>query len=86
MDVAGEITKTVDKISRRNGVVGQYAYDVTVTYHFPDAEPQTYNATFVGSDHGAPVVMRDKFGERFVEDWRRYGDELNPDWIRRFYA
>jgi len=79
---------TIDKIGRRqNGIAGRCSYDVTVTYHFADAAPQTSRVIFVGSDYGAPVVMVDAaFGQQFVQDWTRYGDTLNPAWIRRFFT
>ena len=79
-------TKTIDRITRRDGVAGQYAYDVTVTYHFPDAEPQTTEVFFTSSAYGAPVIMGDRNGQHFVEEWRRFGEELNPSWIRNFFS
>jgi hypothetical protein len=82
-------TTTIDKIIRRNGVAGQYSLEVWITYwHGPnpaDADPTI--TTFVGSVHGAPVVMVMSHGQQVpVDDWRRYGEQLDTSWVRAFYG
>ena len=41
---------------------------------------------FTSSAYGAPVIMGDRNGQHFVEEWRRFGEELNPSWIRNFFS
>lgn len=78
---------SIDRINKRTGVAGQYAYDVSVTYWHHDAPAETSRVTFVSSAHGAPVVMVLEDGtQTVVDDWRRYGDRLTPAWVRRFYG
>lgn len=89
-------TYTVDTIGRRhNGIAGQYSYDVTLTYRYPSfiangvtypETTETHDVSFVGSVYGSPIVVVSHNWEIVVTDWRRFGDTLNPDWIRSFYA
>jgi len=86
------IPRTLGRMRRRNGIAGQYTYQLTVTHHMPDfTGGRTVNdvthVAFIGSEHGAPVVMvTDSGAQVFVDDWRQYGETLNPTWIRRFYG
>lgn len=73
---------TLGKIKRTNGVAGQVAYDVEVTY--PGQQPST--ATFVGSVYGGPVVMVLPSGvQTFVTEPSQYG-KFSPTWVRRFFG
>lgn len=72
---------TMGKIRRHNGVAGQYAYTVTVTY--PGEEPLAL--TFIGSAYGHPTYLEMGNGRQvFVRDAGRYGPKLSPEWVRRF--
>lgn len=76
---------TVRRISRRaNGVAGQFAYNVLVSYD--DAVPTI--VTFTSSIYGAPVVMLTPSCPEgiFVTDADRFGPELNREWIGKFFA
>lgn len=76
------MTPTLGPIRRRNGVAGQVAYTVDVTY--PDESPSTI--TFVGSVYGGPVVMVTPAGhETFVRNATDLGP-FNPEWVRRFFT
>lgn len=74
--------------NRTNGVAGQYAYDVTAVYQFTDkTQNHATRVAFVGSSFGAPVVMVCDDGTQIpVTDWQRFGEELNPAWIRKFFT
>lgn len=75
-------TPTLGPIRRRNGVAGQVAYDVTVTYPGEDAA----RVSFVGSTFGGPVLMVTASGvETFVTDPARFG-AFGPGWVRRFFS
>lgn len=84
------IPLTLGPIRRRDGIAGQYAYQTTVTYHTPSGD-QPCPVLFVSSSYGAPVVMvtsrpdGTEFQDR-VGDWRRFGDALDPSWVRRFFG
>lgn len=86
------IPKTLGRMRRRNGVAGQYSYSLTVTYHMPDFHAgrtvdDVTHVAFVGSEHGAPVVMvTDSGAQTPVDNWRQYGPKLNRAWIRSFYG
>jgi hypothetical protein len=78
---------TVKSISRRiNGVAGEFAFRVTVSY--PGEDDRI--VTFQSSDYGPPIVMttpaqpRGIFISRGVLD--RIGSKLTPEWIRAFFA
>ncbi len=72
----------VENITRHNGVAGQISYTVDVTY--PDEATDRYE--FVGSVYGFPVVAISPTGHQvFVRDPGRFGSELNPEWVRRFF-
>lgn len=83
-------TVTVDNMSRVDGIAGNYAYGCRVTYRHPadtaDARASEHWVSFSGSSFGAPVVMVTEHGQTFVTDWRRFGDELTADWVRRFFG
>ena len=69
------------KIGRRiNGVAGQYAYNVDVTYPGQTA----YRTTFVGNIYGGPVTTGSYWIDRAVAE--RCGGKLSPQFIRNFYA
>ena len=75
---------TIGKIRRHNGVAGQIAYSVSVTYPGEDSSV----VTFVGSSvYGGPVVMQTESNPRgvFVVDVERFG-KFGPDWVRRFFS
>lgn len=70
------------KITRHNGVAGQFSYSVTVTY--PDEPPM--RAEFVGSVYGGPVVaISPGFGQTFVFEPARFG-KFSPTWVRRYFG
>lgn len=76
------------KITRENGVAGQIAYSVNVSYpedNNPDARP--YRVTFVGNSFGGPIVMitRGNPSGTFVRDPERFGP-FGPEWVRRFFG
>ena len=78
---------TTLKIGRRiNGVAGQYAYDVTVTY---SGEP-SQETTFVSSVYGGGVylILPNSFGQVRIDRAvvERCGGKLSPQFIRNFYA
>jgi hypothetical protein len=82
-------TTKIDKIIRHTGVAGQYSLEVWVTYwHGPNpADADATITTFVGSVYGAPVVMVMSNGQQVpVDDWRRYGEQLDASWVRAFYG
>jgi hypothetical protein len=72
----------LSRIKRYNGITGQMAYDVTVTYPGETPEP----VTFVGSVYGGPIVMvtRGNPGGTFVTHPERFGP-FGPEWVRRFF-
>jgi hypothetical protein len=78
---------TVKSISRRiNGVAGEFAYRVTVSYPGEDDAV----LTFQSSEYGPPIVMVTPgipggvFISQRVLD--RIGSKLTPEWIRAFFA
>ena len=82
---------TILKMVKRNGIAGQYAYEVTVT--FPDMDPDfvdmPFTNTFAGSVYGGPIVAVSPMGyQMFVSPTvtDHCGGILNTDWIRRFYS
>lgn len=78
---------TIDTIERITGIAGNYAYRVHVTYRDEAGNvDSTHNVMFTGSIPGAPVVMITEHGQTFVTDWKRNGETLNPEWIRRFFS
>jgi hypothetical protein len=74
---------TLGPILRSNGVAGQIAYSVSVTYPGEDSSV----VTFVGSVYGGPVVMQTESNPRgvFVKDVERFG-KFSPEWVRRFFS
>ncbi|ULD39026.1 hypothetical protein [Rhodococcus qingshengii] len=71
----------IGKISRANGIAGQYSFSVPVTYPGED----TSVVQFVGNTNGGPIVMITGNGtQTFVRDPERFG-EFSPEWIRRFF-
>lgn len=72
----------IGTIRRENGVAGQISYTTDVTY--PGEPPSTVQ--FIGSEHGARVVMVTSNGHQtFVDDPGRFG-EFSPEWVRQFFA
>lgn len=73
----------LENITRQNGIAGQLAYGVTVTY--PDESPE--RIVFVGSVYGGPVLMQTPANSAgiFVVDPQRFG-KFGPEWVRRFFA
>jgi hypothetical protein len=82
IDYFSDDLPTLGKIRRHNGVAGQIAYSVPVTY--PDED--TSVVTFVGSAYGGPVIMQTVACPQgvFVRDVERFGS-FGPDWVRRFF-
>lgn len=79
------MTTTVEKITRHNGVAGQY----TLTAKVRD-EYGTREASFVGSAYGGPVVLvyvaeNGTEVQTFVSNPERHGP-FGPEWVRRFFA
>lgn len=75
---------TIHRITRHNGVAGQYAYEAHVQYPGED----TQMVTFVGSEYDAPIVVAwggTKYTQAFVTDPGRFGSKLTPEWVRRFF-
>jgi hypothetical protein len=82
------VTTAVDKITRINGIAGQFAYAATVT-HTGDGWTDTGVTTFVGSIYGTPgpvVAITGGGMQFFVSDPSEYGDTLNPEWVRRYFG
>lgn len=76
---------TLGKIKRHNGVAGQFALDVPVTYPGED----TSVVSFVGSTYGGPIVMVTPDGHQVFVSARvtdRIGSELTPTWVQRFFG
>jgi len=71
----------VISITRADGVAGQYALEVATEH-----AGEVTLVSFVGSTYGAPVVMVWNGGQVPVVDWKRFGDTLDEEWVRRFYA
>jgi hypothetical protein len=72
---------TLGAIKRVNGVAGQYAYVVDVTY----PGEATVRAEFVGSVYGAPIVAVWNGSQSFVTNPDRFGT-FGPEWVRRFFG
>jgi len=73
--------RKLGKITRTNGVAGQFCYTVTVQYAGEPAE----RVTFVSSVYGGPVIMLSHGRQTYVTDPERLG-EFSPEWVRRFFA
>lgn len=72
----------VKNIRRHTGVAGQFSYTASVTYPGED----TNQMAFVGDAYGDHVIMVSPSGaQTTVVDPCRFGDELNPGWVRRFF-
>jgi len=81
------VTITVDKISaRRTVAAGQYTYDAVVTYHYGQNIKRCNRVQFISGVHGSPVLIVVGNEELPIQEWRRYGNTLNPDWVRRFHG
>jgi hypothetical protein len=74
---------TLGKITRHNGIAGQVAYSVVVTY--PGEAPS--ELSFIGSVYGGPIVMvtPNNLGGVFVMGHHRFGT-FGPEWVRRFFS
>lgn len=75
-------TPVLSPITRHNGVAGQYAYAVTVTY--PGETPE--RVSFVSSAWGGPIVMVTRSRQTVVADPQRFGATLTLSWVRAFFA
>lgn len=76
---------TLGPITRRNGVAGQVAYDVT--YRYPNERP--VRASFVGSVYGAPgpiAFASEPHGVMYVREPERFGEVFGPSWVRRYFG
>lgn len=77
------IRPVLGKIRRANGVAGQFAYTVPVTY----PGESTNSVTFVGDAYTYGVIMVTPEGHQIpVRDPGRCGDKLNPSWVRKFFG
>lgn len=83
MSTQTESQPTLGKITRTNGVADAISYSVPVTYQ---GEP-TSTVTFVGNEHGKPIVMITPANPDgvFVTDPERFGS-FGPEWVRRFFT
>lgn len=75
---------TLANIRRHNGVAGTFCYNVDVTYPGEHTRP----VMFIGSVYGASIVLAtpEKPHGMFVRDPSRFGPELDPEWVRKFFA
>lgn len=78
-------TPVIHAITRVNGVAGQYAYVVRLTY--PGQAPDS--VTLTSNVSGGPIVLGSSSGmqvfvSRDVLD--RIGSVLTPDWVRAFFG
>ena len=73
------------KITRHNGIAGQFSYSVMTTY---PGEPSA-RVEFVGSVYGGTIIMVTDAGTQIPISSRvtdRIGSTLDPAWIRSFFA
>lgn len=77
---------THGRITRANGVAGQFCLSTEVTYE--GEEPRVL--AFIGSTYGGPIVMRTTVGGRefqtFVREPERFGHVLSTEWVANFLA
>lgn len=75
---------TINTMTRRKGIAGQFAIAVSVSY--PD-EPAS-DLAFVGSIYGGPIVMVTPGNPQgqFVDNPGRFGVFLNEEWVRGFFG
>lgn len=74
---------TLGKITRTNGVAGQFQLSTTLTYPNGDSLP----IGFVSSTYGGPImIVTPDFpdGFRVDEPTRFGGDGLTPEWVSAF--
>lgn len=75
------------KMTRHNGIAGQYSYSVALDYGPENGGVS--NVAFTALDPGAPgvvVMITDTGTQTYVSNPGRYGDTLNKSWIRAFFA
>lgn len=75
----------LSKITRHNGIAGQFSYSVLTTY---PGEPAA-RVEFVGSVYGDTIIMVTDNGTQIPISSRvtdRIGSTLDPTWIRAFFA
>lgn len=74
---------TLGKITRHNGIAGQYCYSTVVTY---DGE-RPRRIDFVANVYGSPIVMVDTSTgyQTTVDSPDRFG-KFGPEWVRRFFG
>lgn len=81
--IRSETDPVIARITPGRGIADQVFYRVTVHYGYGPAQ----HVVFVGSEHGGPVVMvTDGNVQTFVTRPKRFGERLNEDWVRNFYA
>lgn len=79
-----DVKPSLGSIRREDGVADVFAYKVKVTY--PGEPPSV--VVFQGVTYGKSVVMltESQPGGTFVTDPERFGPELTPEWVRRFFG
>ena len=73
---------TLGRIVRTNGVAGQYSYTVTATYPGGERIP----TTFIGNLYSEVVFLSLGGFDSRVVNAERFGDKLNPSWVRKFFG
>jgi hypothetical protein len=75
-------------ITRHNGIAGQVAYSVPVTYPGEGTETVMFIGTIYAEfGPGRIVMVTDTWsGGISVDDPSRFGHKLGPEWVRAFFA
>jgi hypothetical protein len=84
----------IERMTRREGDGGCYAYDVDLAYVFAQwsCSPLRLDirVAFIAGPSGAPMSMVLPSGQCVaINGWYLFADgpnRLDPEWIRRFYA
>ena len=74
-------TPAVTNIRKRNGIAGQMS--VTVAVQYPDEDAQ--DITFIGSEYGPVVMLREGWPQDFVSEPRRFG-KFGTKWVEKFFG
>lgn len=88
METRRQMSTRIHSIKRHNGVAGQFCYTAKVQYE--DEDPMSVN--FYGMlprGNNLSVIMEtngDRKTQTYVTDPTRFGYDLNPDWVRSFFA
>lgn len=74
---------TIHKIKRTDGIAGQFAYDVSISY---PGEP-VGTVGFVGNAYSESIYMvTENLGQSRVDNPERFGPKLNEEWITLFFT